>query len=78
MGIALIVIGFICILYGIAGMMVGSGTWFFAFWYVLGAAVLAAAWVVISGTWDALPAIARHVVEGVLVLMLVGFLATQV
>lgn len=78
MGIALIVIGFICILYGIAVMMVGSGTWFFAFWYVLGAAVLAAAWVVISGTWDALPAIARHVVEGVLVLMLVGFLATQV
>ena len=78
MGIALIVIGIICILYGIAIMMVGSGTWFFAFWYVLGAVVLFAAWIVMSGRWDALPAIARHVVEAVLALMLVGFAATQV
>ena len=78
MGIALIVIGIACLVYGITVMMLGSGTRFFAFWYVLGAVLLAAAWFVISGGWDALPSFARHVVEGVLVLMLVGFAATQV
>lgn len=78
MGIALIVIGIACIVYGVMVMMIGSGTWFFAFWYALGALVLAAAWFCISGRWEALPAIARHVVEGVVVLLLVGFAATQV
>ena len=78
MGIALIVIGIACIAYGVMVMMLGSGTWFFAFWYALGIVVLAAAWVFISGTWDGFPAIARHVIEGVLVVLFVGFAATQV
>ena len=78
MGIALIIIGIAFVLYGITVMMLGSGTWFFAFWYALGAVVLAAAWFVVSGRWDALPSIARHVTEGVLVLLFVGFTATQV
>ena len=77
-GIVLIAIGIACVLYGVAVMMLGSGTWFFAFWYVLGVVALVAAWAVISGRWEALPAIARHVVEGVLVVLLAGFVATQV
>ena len=40
MGIVLIIIGIACALYGMTVMMVGSGSKFFLFWYVL-AAVLA-------------------------------------
>ena len=78
MGIVLVILGIICILYGFAVMLVRSGTWFFAFWYVLGAVILAAAWVVLSGRWDGFPPITRHVVEGVVALLLVGFAATLV
>lgn len=78
MGVALIVIGIACILYGIAVMLAGSGTWFFAVWYAVGAIVLTAAWFIVSGRWDALPVIARHIAEGVLVAMLAGFAATLV
>lgn len=78
MGIALIVIGVACILYGVLVMLVRSGTWFFAFWYMLGAIVLAAAWVVISGRWDALPALVRHIVVGVTAVLLAVFVFTHV
>lgn len=78
MGVALVIIGIACILYGVAVMLVGSGTWFFAFWYVLGALVLAAAWFVMAGKWAALPDMARHVVCGVIAVLLAGFAFTQV
>ena len=78
MGIALVVIGIACILYGVLVMLVGSGTWFFAFWYGLGALMLIAAWVVLTGRWDAFSSAAKHVVEGVVAAMLVGFAITQV
>ena len=78
MGIALVVIGVLFVVYGVAVMLVGSGTWFFAFWYVLGAVALLAAWAVLSGRWDALPALARHIVEGVLAVLVVSFAVTQV
>ena len=76
MGIVLVILGVICVLYGIVIMRVGSGTWFFTFWYVLGAVILATAWVVLSGRWDGFPSIVRYVVEGVVALLLVGFIAT--
>lgn len=78
MGIALVVIGIACILYGVLVMLVGSGTWFFAFWYGLGALMLIAAWVVLTDRWDALSSTAKHVVEGTVAVMLVGFAITQV
>ena len=77
MGVALVIIGIACILYGVAVMLVGSGTWFYAFWYVLGALVLAAAWFVMAGKWAALPDMARHVVCGVIAVLLAGFAFTQ-
>lgn len=77
MGIVLAILGVACILYGVAVMLVGSGTWFFAFWYVLGAIMLGAAWFVFSGRWDGLSGTLRHIVEGAVAVLLVGFLATQ-
>lgn len=77
MGIALGIAGAVCILYGVMVMLVGSGTWFFAFWYALGAVLLVAAWAVLSGRWAALPAVLRHAVVGLAAALLVGFAATQ-
>lgn len=78
MGIALAVIGSACILYGASVMLVGSGTWFFTFWFFLGAALLAASWFVCTGRWDALPGMARAVIACVVVALIIGFGATQV
>ena len=78
MAIVLIILGAICALYGVAVMMVGSGTWFFAFWYVLGAVLIACGWAVHAGAWDALPLAAKRTTCALLGVLLVGFLATQV
>ena len=77
MGIALAIIGIACIVYGVVVMMATSGTWFFAFWYVLGALLLVAAWFVVQGHWAALPTLARRIVSGVVVVLLAGFVCTQ-
>ena len=63
-------------IYGVAVMMVGSGTTFFLFWYVLGALLLAAGWAVHAAVWEGLPVAVRRTIEVVLCLALVGFLAT--
>ncbi|MBQ9042762.1 MAG: YdcF family protein [Eggerthellaceae bacterium] len=76
MAIALAVIGVACALYGVAIMAVGSGTWFFAFWYVLAAVFLAAAWAVHAGWWEGLPVAAKRVVEVVIGVLLVVYVAT--
>lgn len=60
---ALIIIGLACILYGVTVMLVGSGSLFFAFWYVLGAALIAVGWAVASGFWDAMPLICQRAVQ---------------
>ena len=72
MGFALVVIGAACILYGVAILAVGSGTWFFAFWFVLGAVVLLIASAMITGRWDALSPVARYAIGGVAVVLLAG------
>ena len=69
MAIVLIILGVICALYGVAVMMVGSGTWFFAFWYILGAVLVALGCAVQAGAWDAMPLAAlpmpsRSIIKG--------------
>ena len=63
MTIALAIAGIACILYGVTVMMVWSGTWFFAVWYVIGAALLALAWAIHSGWWEQIPLAGRRVIE---------------
>ena len=58
-------------------MAIWSGTWFFTFWYVLGAVLLGAAWALYSGAWQAIPAVLRHAAGIVAGVALVGFLVTQ-
>ena len=77
MPIALLICGIASILYGVCIMMIRSGTWFFAFWYALGAVLLCAAWAVHTGWWAALPAAVRRVSYAVMGILLAGFLATQ-
>lgn len=77
MGMALAIVGTVCILYGIAVMLVGSGTWFFAFWFVVGAVVLAASFAVFTGKWDALTSAGRLAVMAVVIVLLAGFGFTQ-
>ena len=42
LAISLIICGAACILYGVSIMLVWSGTAFFALWYLMGAAAVAA------------------------------------
>lgn len=76
MVVALAIIGVACALYGVAVMMVGSGMWFFAFWYVIAAVFLAAAWAVHAGWWEGLPVTARRAIGAVVGVMLVAYVAT--
>ena len=77
MTVALVATGIACALYGACVMMVGSGTWFFAFWYVLAALLIGSGWAVHAGVWEAVPVLGRRVIAGALALVLVGFGATQ-
>ena len=43
MAIVLCILGVFCVFYGVTVMLVGSGTWFFAVWYVLAVCFFAAA-----------------------------------
>ena len=78
MGIALIIIGIACALYGVSVMMIGSGTWFFAVWYALGAAFIVVGVAVQAGWWQALPTIVKRGVEIVAAVVLCVVLVTQV
>lgn len=78
MSVVLTIAGILCALYGILVMSVRSGTWFFAFWFVLAAVLVGAGWLVGSQAWASLNVVAKRVVEGFAVLLLAGFVATQV
>jgi len=72
-GIALVIIGLLCLVYGVFIMMVRSGTWFFAFWYGVGALLIGVGLAVRAGLWSALPNLARWVVGALAVVVLAGF-----
>ena len=67
---ALIGIGAVCAAYGVTVMFVGSGTLFFAVWYVIGAALAGTGLAVRSGAWAALPSAARATITVVASAML--------
>ena len=75
---ALVTIGVICILYGASIMMLRSGTWFFAFWYVVGALLVGAGLAVRMGMWSALPRFARWAVGALIAVVLAGFAVCNV
>ena len=77
MPIILTALAIASILYGLFIMSLGSGTWFFAFWLVLGAVLLAAALAVHLGWWKVLPPLARRAGGIAAVALAVGFLVTQ-
>ena len=78
MSVALVTIGVICILYGVFVMMIRSGTWFFAFWYALGALFIGAGLAVRMGLWGTLPSLARWAVGAVTAVVLFGFAVCNV
>ena len=77
MAIALAMLGIICVLYGLFIMALGSGTWFFAFWYALGAILLVVALSVHHGWWESLSTTAQRVIGVAAAVLLGGFLVTQ-
>ena len=77
MAIALAICGIASILYGAHIMLIGSGTWFFAFWYAFGAVLLLAALGMHLGWWKAMPAIARRTTGIIVAVLLASFLVTQ-
>ena len=77
MSLALVIAGIACALYGVTVMMIGSGSWFFAFWYALAALLVGAGWAIHAGMWDALPIAGKRVIGVVAVMLVVGFCMTQ-
>ena len=75
MAVVLTIIGVACLLYGIAILMVGSGTWFFAFWLVLGALLLCGAWALRAGWWEVFPLAGKRALAVVVGVVLVGYVA---
>lgn len=73
----LCIVGIACLAYGFTIQMVGSGTWFFAVWYVIGAVLLALAWALHSGAWNALPLALRRVFQVLCAAVLVVVAGTQ-
>lgn len=69
-------VGAACLLYGVAVMLVGSGTWFFAFWLASGAVALCASVAVQLGWWAALPSVTRLVVLAAIGLMFAVYAVT--
>lgn len=59
----LCLLGVLCALYGVAVMMVGSGTWFFAVWFAIAAVLFGAAGVVHAQVWETLPLALRRAVQ---------------
>ena len=77
MTIAFIIIGAVCIIYGITIMMAASGTPFFAVWYVLGALFLAAAWALHAGFWEGAPLLLKRGIQVVVGLAVAVVVITQ-
>ena len=73
MGVALVIIGVLCLVYGVFVMMIRSGTWFFAFWFAIGALFVGAGLAVRAGLWSALPSLARWLIGALAVVVLAGF-----
>lgn len=59
----LCLLGAVCALYGVAVMMLGSGTWFFAVWFAIAAVLFGAAGAVHAQVWETLPVILRRVLQ---------------
>ena len=71
MAVFLAILGAISIIYGITIWMVHSGTWFFATWFVIGAAFLVSAWATQTGAWEVVPVLAKRI--GVVLLVAIAF-----
>lgn len=76
MAVVLFALAAACCIYGATVMLVGSGTWFFAVWYVLGALLALAGWAVHAGWWSALPLMGRRIASIVACVALAGFAVT--
>lgn len=77
MGIALVTIGIVCAVYGVTIMLVGSGSWFFAFWYVLATVLVILGWSIQSGNWDDAPIALRRAVEAIGIAFVAFIVVTQ-
>lgn len=77
MAIVLCILGVFCVFYGVTVMLVGSGTWFFAVWYVLAVCFFAAAGIAHADVWPLVPVVIRRMVEGFVALCLGLVLVTQ-
>ncbi len=73
----LVLVGILFLVYGVSVMMVQSGTWFFAVWYVIGAACITAGLVVHVGLWDAMPAVLKRFVQALTCMVLLVLVVTQ-
>lgn len=62
----LAVLGVVCLVYGAAILSLGSGTWFFAVWFALGAALVALAVCAHFGVFGRLPVAVRRTGVGCL------------
>lgn len=78
LGIAFVILGIACLAYGIAIMRVSSGTGFFMVWYALAVLFGIASWAMISGTWAALPPLARDGSAALAVLAVAVFFVAYV
>ena len=77
MAILLAILGAISIIYGITIWMIHSGTWFFAVWFAIGAAFLAAAWATQAGAWEAVPVLAKRIGAVLLVAIALAIAVTD-
>ena len=77
LAVVLAVLGIACAGYGVAILLVRSGTPFFAVWFGMAAIFLFAAWAVYAGWWAAAPVVARRIVLGIVAAIVVWLVATQ-
>lgn len=59
----LCLLGVLCALYGVAVMMLGSGTWFFAVWFAIAAVLFGAAGAAHAQVWETLPLFFRRALQ---------------
>lgn len=67
----IIIIGILCMLYGIMVLMAGSGTIFWVIWEIIGAAIIGSLWIRESGLINKIP---KYMVYGVRGLVVLGML----
>ena len=75
--IILALLGIACAGYGVAVLLVHSGTLFFAVWFGLAALFLFAAWAVYAGWWAAAPTAAKRIVLAACAVIAVWLVATS-